>query len=312
MLKANPGGIVRSESAVSSDQTFRRLWAGETLNLYVEQFIAFAVPLLIVTRFGGSVAQGQIVAFLFFLPYLLLGLNAGVWLEHRSKQRVVVLSALAQTFVLIAVWAAATTSQLGFYSLAALMLLSGVIAVFFQIAYQSYLPTIYSDQVNILKGNSRLALSDAVTRVAAPATAGGLLVWSGVAGSFAAQVALMLMAAALFARMHKDPKPSSLEKRPATGELIREGMVFVKNHDWLNPIIGCGAYYIVFVTAIKGTAVLYLATTGKVSETVAGVAVAFIALGYGLGSALTGSVAARVGTRGALQVSAPVAGKSVV
>lgn len=291
----------------TSRRSFNRLWAGETLNLYVEQFIAFAGPLLIVTKFGGTVSQGQVLTFLFFLPYLLFGLNAGVWLERRSKQRVVTASALAQALVLLLIVAASGLSHLGIYTLGLSVLLSGVIAVFFQIAYQSYLPTIYSDQDNLLVGNARLALSDAVTRVVGPATAGALLASAGVTGSFALQFGLIAAATVLFSFMRSDPGSAQTTRDASTTTLIRQGMTFVSRHDWLNPIIACGTYYTVFVTAIKTTVVLYLVASGRASESEAGVVVACIAFGYGTGSVASRRVVARVGTRRALQLSALVA-----
>lgn len=290
-----------------SKRSFNQLWAGETLNLYVEQFIAFAAPLLVVSQFKGTIAQGQILTFLFFIPYLLIGLNAGVWLERRSKQRVVALSALAQTVVLSIIVAASALTWLGVYALGLSILLSGIIAVFFQIAYQSYLPTIYSDQTNLLVGNARLALSDAVTRVAGPATAGSLLMYVGVTGSFAIQFGLMIAATALFASMPRDSGGGRSEREASTVTLIREGLVCVRRHAWLNPIISCGAYYTVFVTAIKTTVILHLVASGKASETSAGVMVACIALGYGSGSIASRKLVVRAGTRRALQLSALVA-----
>ncbi len=291
----------------TSKDSFNRLWAGETLNLYVEQFIAFAAPLLIVTQLGGTVSQGQVLTFLFFVPYLLFGLNAGVWLEERSKQRVVMVSVLAQALVLLLVVAASSLSWLGVYALGLFVLLSGVIAVFFQIAYQSYLPTIYSDQASLLVGNARLALSDAVTRVAGPATAGGLLAYAGVTGSFALQFGLMVVATVLFSLMRSDPGSARSTRDTSTVTLIRQGVTFVRRHGWLKPIIACGAYYTVFVTAIKTTVILYLVASGRASESAAGLVAACIALGYGTGSVASRRAVARVGTRRALQLSALVA-----
>ncbi|MBT0772923.1 MFS transporter [Kineosporia sp. J2-2] len=294
-------------SVRAAHRNFQYLWAGETLNLYVEQVVAFAAPLLIVTTLNGSVAQGQILTFLFFLPYLVFGLNAGVWLESTSKQRVVVLSALAQAVVLLAIWGVATFWHLDPWSLGGLVLVSGVIAVFFQIAYQSYLPTIYSDQASLLTGNARLALSDAVTRVAGPATAGWLLVAIGTRSTFGLLLGLMVVATLLFSRMRPDPRATvGTGPKERTGTLIRQGITFVREHPWLNPIISCGAYYIVFVTAIKTTVVLYLVTSDKASESVAGVVTACIAVGYGVGSELARRLVPRFGTRLTLQVSALV------
>lgn len=67
--------------------SFYRLWSGSTLTLFVEQFISFAVPLLLVIYVGAEISMAQLVTFLFFLPYLLIGLHAGVWLEGACHKK---------------------------------------------------------------------------------------------------------------------------------------------------------------------------------------------------------------------------------
>ncbi|MFX4287776.1 MFS transporter [Janibacter sp. G349] len=286
---------------------FWKLWTGSTATLYVEQFISFAIPLLLVTQAGASVAFGQFVTFLYFVPYLLIGLNAGVWLEGRSHFRSLSLVAVAQTGLLAVLMTTEAADQSSMFVYIAFVLVSGFIAVFFQISFQSSLPQILTRGQSLYLANSRLALSDSVTRVIGPASAGVFIAYLQPTGSVLVVVVLSALAACAFLLI-KAPEvaqpPAAKTRDATTGTLIREGLTYVRDHKWLNPIISCGAYYIIFVTAIKATVALYLVDSGKASSAVAGLVISAIAAGYGVGSVAGRKMAGAKGARRTLQVAA--------
>ncbi|WP_071606448.1 MFS transporter [Luteipulveratus halotolerans] len=298
---------LRTDTRSEDWSSFYKLWLGSTATLYVEQFISFAIPLLLVTQTGASVTTGQFVTFLYFVPYLIFGLNAGVWLEGKSHTRSVNIAAIGQTLLLVLLfiglhlWSDSPSLFVGF------VLISGIIAVFFQISFQSILPDLFAVRDNLYSANSKLALSDSITRVIGPASAGALIAWLSPSGSVAAVTMLSLLAALSFIviRRPKHEKPSTPKTATEkTGTLIREGLDFVRTHRWLNPIILCGAYYIIFVTAIKTTVSLYLVDSGKASVSAVGIIISMIAAGYGLGSIIGRSSAKRSGARRTLQIGA--------
>jgi MFS transporter len=295
-------------STANRGRSFRWLWLGESINLYVEQFFAFAAPLVVVTTLRADITAGQFLTFLFFLPYLLIGLNVGVWLERRRKRQTIIVVSALQTLFLAVVAASAAAGLLSQTLLAALVLASGVVAVFFQIAYQSYLPTLFQERYFLQSSNAKLAASDAVTRVLGPASAGWLLGLAGVPLSFLLATIAMVLATCAFFRLTLDhTRDADRGTKRRTRRLIREGFSYVNRHEWLNPIIYCGAWYTVFVTAVKTTVALYLVVQLGVSESAAGIVVACIALGYGLGSAVSTRCAQSVGTRHILQTAAVIA-----
>ncbi|WP_165756753.1 MFS transporter [Mycolicibacterium doricum] len=296
-------------SATSEELSFRWLWAGSTLNLYIEQYISFAIPLLLVSRTGTSVELGQFVTFLFFVPYLAFGLNAGVWLEGRSHKRSLILSSAVQAILIALLLIPLLSGSDSPFPYVAFTLAAGTAAVFFQVSFQSILPAIFNERPKLYGANSRLALSDALMRIIGPASAGILVGWlqPGSSTTLVLLLALLGTLAFLPVRSAGPAEANSIKRDVRTRTLLLEGLNFVSSHKWLNPIIFCGAYYIVSVTAIKVTIPLYLVESGKASAAQAGILIAIIAAGYALGSAIGKKMATAIGARTTLQLGAILA-----
>lgn len=302
----------RAESKVALWPALGPLWGGSTLTLFVEQYISFAIPLLLVTRVGAPVSVAQFATFAFFVPYLALGLNAGVWLEGKSHKRSLWLSTGTQFSLLILLCLSITMAPKLAWPYLVFILGSGVAAVFFQISFQSIIPSYWNNEHQLYEVNARLAMSDAVMRVLGPAAAGILIGHLSAANSTAIVAMATLAAAILFTVLprptaHPDSKKERNNKGVPTRELILQGLKFVRDHDWLNPIIACGAYYIIFITTIKTTVALYLVENRGQSSAQVGLSISCIAAGYAVGSILGKKLAQLSGPKYSLQLGAAIA-----
>ena len=106
-----------------------------------------------------------------WLPWLIIGLPAGVWVD-RSRHRSVMLVADGVCFALFAtVPLTAWFGALGFGHLLVVAMLTGSAAVFFQTAYTAYLPTIVRPDQQA-EGNAKLHGSAAVAQVAGYSSGG--------------------------------------------------------------------------------------------------------------------------------------------
>jgi MFS family permease len=77
-----------------------------------------------------------------FAPFLLVTLFAGVWLDRRRRRPVLIASNLGRGLLLASVPAAAFLGWLSVEYLYVVLFLMGVLAVFFEVADQSFLPSI--------------------------------------------------------------------------------------------------------------------------------------------------------------------------
>ncbi|WP_372352814.1 MFS transporter [Streptomyces sp. KL116D] len=65
------------------DGDFRRLWAGDAVSQLGSQITIFALPYMAVASLDASADQVGLLQALCTLPFLLVPLPAGVWLENR-------------------------------------------------------------------------------------------------------------------------------------------------------------------------------------------------------------------------------------
>jgi len=118
---------------------FTKLWAGQTISQFGSQITPLALPLTAALILHATPAEMGILSAVETAPFLLVGLFAGVWVD-RLRRRPILLAAL-------------TISLL--YAVAFLV---GILTVFFDVAYQSFLPALVG-RGQLLEGNSKLELA---------------------------------------------------------------------------------------------------------------------------------------------------------
>lgn len=214
---------------------FRRLFVADVISQAGSQLSMLALPLLAVQTLNATPLEVGLLFTCETVGFAIVGLPAGALVDRWSRRRVLIGTNLGRMIVLGALAAAAVLGVLTFPELYAGALLTGVLAVFFDIAYQSYLPSLVkTDQ--LAAGNATLEAVGGVSRIAGPALAGVLieLVTTGVAVTLDA---VSFGAAALVLRRirrREVPAPAATDAR-----LLREvmdGLRFVTGHRALRTI----------------------------------------------------------------------------
>ena len=106
-----------------------------------------------------------------FLAFLVIGLPAGAWVDRWRKQRVLIANDLVRAAALASLPLAWALDLLTIWQMFVVALVVGVCTVFFDVAYQSYLPELVpSDKIS--EGNAKLQASQSVAMVGGPGAAG--------------------------------------------------------------------------------------------------------------------------------------------
>ena len=168
--------------------------------------------------------------------FLLIGLPAGAWVDRWLKRRVMLIADLARAIVLASVPIMFFAGILTIWQLMVVGAIVGVASVFFDVAYQSYLPVLV-DLKQLGEGNSKLETTGQLARVTGPALAGALLaiVRPAVLIGLDAVTFLLSFVALSTIRDHEVPKPIA-DRRPLVTE-IKEGMMFVVQEPLLRRIV---------------------------------------------------------------------------
>ncbi|MFI6316528.1 MFS transporter [Nonomuraea sp. NPDC050556] len=299
---------------MTARRDFGLLWAGQSMSLFGDHFMTLALPLLAVTVLGASPAQAALLPFALFLPFLPLGLPAGAIVDRLPRRTVMLAGDGVQMVVFGAIWVTAVTGVLSFPLLFGLVLVSGCALVFFQVAYTSYLPGLFHDPDELHGGNVRLALSESTAKAVGPVVAGPVIGVLGVAGalvantlSFAASLVTLVMI------RHREPPPAALvRERGWVRRDIATGLRFVAGHPVLEPVLACGTVYVLFLSMVETSLVLYCRNVLGLSPLWIGVVVGSAAAGYPIGNLASAALMRRLGSSRALILSATVSVLGIV
>ena len=226
----------------SGRAAFRLLWAGQTASLFGTAVSALAVPTIAIVTLGASpFAVGALQA-IQYAAFPLLGLIAGVWVDRWSRRRTMLLADVVRAVALGSVPLAAFVHVLGYPQLVLVAASVGVASVFFDVAYQSLLPSVVAPE-ELESANARLQATESGAQIAGSGLAGVLIAAIGApltvivdAGSYVVSVATLL--ALRVRETHRDAR----EERPAAfGAALREGLATVFGSPVLVRIAGATA-----------------------------------------------------------------------
>src|SRR5204863_2143996 len=106
-----------------------------------------------------------------FLPFLLVSLPAGVWVDRLPRRPILVAGDLARAGLLASIPIAYAFDALTIWQLYGVGFFVGIATVFFDIAYQSYLPALVGRQ-QLIDGNAKLEISRGAAQLGGPGLAG--------------------------------------------------------------------------------------------------------------------------------------------
>lgn len=273
---------------------FRRLWIGDSISQAGSQVSLLALPLIAVLYLDASTFEVGVLTALEYAAFLLVGLPAGAWCDRVRRRPVMIAGNLARALLLAslplaAIWGALTLAQV-----LTVALLHGAATVFFDVAYQSYLPSlIRPDQ--LIDGNAKLQASQSVAQTMGPSV-GGLLVQALTAPYAIAVDAASFVLSTLYIVRIGQPEPGP--QRPPQRHLGREiagGLRFVLRHPILRMIAGTTGTANLFNTAFGAVAVVFLVRSLHLNPAVIGALMSASGFGGVLGAFVAAPLARRVG-----------------
>ncbi|MET0191039.1 MAG: MFS transporter, partial [Pseudonocardia sediminis] len=216
---------------------FLLLWSGESVSQVGTRIGDVAIPLLAVTVLGVTPWQMGLLTAAQTAGFLLIGLLAGVVLDRVRRFPVMIAADLARFALLATIPVAGWFGVLGYPQLLVVAFLAGLGTVFFDVAYQSVLPSLVGRE-HLVEGNGKLESTRAGAEAGGPALGGGLVQLVGSVGAVLVDAVSYLASAALLSRIRTaepDPVPSGTSVRAEIGE----GLRFVWGHRLLRPIVLC-------------------------------------------------------------------------
>ncbi len=221
---------------------FGLLWGGQTVSELGSAVTVVALPLLAVLTLHATPFEVGTLEAATTAAFLLVGLPAGAILDRRTRRPVLMASDLGRAVLFGSIPVAAALGWLTLLQLYVVTLLGGVLRVFFDVSYQSYLPALV-DREQLVEGNTKLSATEAAAQVAGPSLAGALVGAVGAAATMAIDAVSYLVSfvSLAFIRRKEPPVVPPEQGHPPMGRAIREGLSFVIRQPLLARIAGCTA-----------------------------------------------------------------------
>ncbi|MFL5919140.1 MAG: MFS transporter [Gaiellaceae bacterium] len=226
---------------------FVKLWSAETVSQFGTQFTQLALPLVAIDVLHVSAFQVAALVTVEFLPFLLVTLPAGVWVDRLRRRPILVLGDLSRAVLLGSIPVAYWLDALTIWQLYAVGFVVGIATVFFDVAYQSYLPSIV-ERTQLIDGNAKLEISRATAQLGGPGLA-GILINAFKAPAAVAIDAVSYLGSALFIfSIRKSEQPPARDNVEGTRmrDELREGLRYVFRHPFLKNIAACTALFNLF------------------------------------------------------------------
>ncbi|MGH2458923.1 MAG: MFS transporter, partial [Chloroflexota bacterium] len=215
---------------------FLKLWAGETVSQFGSLIGGTALQFAAILVLGASPIQIALLAIAARLPAFLAGPLAGVWVDRLRRRPIMIAADCGRAITLATIPAAALLGALRIEQLYAVAFLDGIFTTFFDVAYQSYLPTLVTRN-QLVEGNSKLAATASIAEISGFGIAGWLVQLVTAPFAILADAASFVVSA-LAVGLIRAPEPASRSRdahRSAWHE-AREGFRVVVGDPYLRAL----------------------------------------------------------------------------
>lgn len=285
---------LRPQGVLWHNRDFLWLWSAQTISQFGSEITGLALPLVAIIVLDATTFEVAALAVIDWLPFFLFSLPAGVWIDRLPRRPILIAADWGRAVALLSIPLAYLFDVLTLGQLYIVGLIVGTFTMFFELSYQSYLPSLV-ERDELGEGNSKLEVSRSAAQVAGPGLAGVLV--SALTAPYAILLdALSFVASALslsrIKRRERTPERPR-EERPGFRAEISEGLHFTLRHPLQRPIIAFVAVSNLFVNMLFAIYLVYAVRELDLSATTIGLIFSLGSVGSLVG-ALTANRVARV------------------
>jgi MFS family permease len=291
--------------------SFSVFWFGEGVSLLGTATTSVLLPLLAVTELqAGPVWMGLLTA-ASWLPWLVLGLPAGAWLDRSDPRRVMIIADLVAAGTLASVPVVWALGRLSLPQLLVVALVGGTCTVFFRTGYVKLLPQIVPD-AGLETANARVFGTESAMQIAGPGVAGVVAQLASAAAGVVGSVVGYAVSALCLTRICVP-----VGSRPAAGAdrlrtRIAQGVRTVLDDHNLRVLMIIGGVSNFGLTGYAALLVLFLVGDLGLPEVQLGVVMMFGGIGGLVGALVAPRLGRRLGTGRASTALLLVAGPAAL
>ncbi|GHO86894.1 MFS transporter [Dictyobacter formicarum] len=287
--------VAKTRSFFRRQPQFSLLWTGQTLSKFGSYISGSGLPLIAIQFLQADPLQLGVLVACNSLPVLLISLFAGVWIDRLPRRPVMICADLGRAALLCTIPLLYLASVLRIEALYLVTLVVSVCTIFFEIAHRSLIPSLLQGD-DLIIGNSRLGVSDALAEIAGPPFASWLLQLLRAPLALLIDASTFLISAACVWRLRLPERPvTSAAERVPIWQDLRAGVQFLLGQPYLRAIAAYTALFNFCGGTFATLYMLYLLRTLQLSLLDYGLVVMMGGIGNLLGAWMAVKVARRFG-----------------
>jgi MFS family permease len=286
----------RPQGSLWANGDFLKLWTGQSISEVGSQISALAIPWVAAVVLNVSPLVFSLMEVLGFLPFILLALPAGVWVDRMRRRPILIVGDGARALLLATIPIAYAFGALTIWQLLAVQFVVGIFTVFFDVAYQSYLPSLV-EREDLVEGNAKLQLTVSLAQVAGPSMSGGLIAALTAPYAIVVDAVSYVVSAAFMTPIKRPeivPKRHADMPKPAMLPELKEGVRWVVGNRYLRAVAACTATSNFFNSVSFSIFVLYAIRVLHLSSVRVGVVFACGSVGAVLGALVVSRLQRRI------------------
>ncbi|WBB96675.1 MULTISPECIES: MFS transporter [unclassified Solwaraspora] len=285
----------RSGTGLWHDRQFLRFWAGEATSQVGAQVTQLALPLTAVLALQASASEVGLLNAASYAPFLLVTLLVGVWVDRVRRKPLMIYANVGRAALVTLVPVLAALGQLRIEFLYAIAVLVGTLTVVFDVAYQSYLPTLVRRE-HLVEGNSKLQGTSSLAQIGGPGLSGLLVqVATAPVALLINGMSYLVSVATLVAVRRPEPPPRRHHAPVPLRRSVAEGIQLILRSPILRACALQSGLYNLFLMSLQTLFVLYAARVLGFGAGGIGALLSVGAVGSLLGSLVARRLTATVG-----------------
>jgi MFS family permease len=290
------------------NRDFDLLWAGQTVSRVGTEVSVLAIPLIAIQILHATTFEVGSLTAVETLPFLVVGLPAGAWVDRMRRRRVLIVADIGRLVALGSIPVASALASVTLAHLFVVAFVTGVFTVFFDVAYQSYLPELV-ERGQLVDGNAKLAASESTAHVVGPGIGGALISWLGASTAVVADaLSYAISFVCLIAIRTPAEVPDRGENPTSLVTDIREGLRFVWHENRIRAVAFCTATANLFSGVMMAVVLLLMTRLLGFSGGKIGFVFAVSGIGAVVGAVIAPSLAKKLGVGRAILLPIAVSG----
>lgn len=275
---------------------FLLLWGGQTVSDMGSAVTTLALPLLAVSVLKATTFQVSLIIFLTYLAYLLITLPAGVLVDQVRKHGLMMWCDVARVVLVGSIPIVAVLGSVTLWQIYLVALFGGALSVFFDVAYQSYVPALVQGE-QLVDANGKLGTTNSFAGLLGPSIGGALVGLIGAAKAVAVDAASFAISAlSLILIRTPEAKPERRAEHVTFRAAMNEGLRFVVKHPILRRIVACTSTANLFGSSIQAVEIVFLVRVLHAGPALVGLLFSLGAVGGLVGGLTAGWFAKKFGS----------------